>query len=186
MREWRIFIVVVSVQLTLVGGGLAYWLSRSPSAPNAARRAIREANRITLYEGLPHPVYEQALYQGEKKSQSIQILSGYDFYQSSRKVTQLEAEGLFKTLAAAETYAAWRGPKACGGFHPDFGVEVQSGSEKYLLLLCFGCREVEVRSKRSRTVFDLTNFGHGKLRESLQNYRDQRPTGSIPSALDRE
>lgn len=39
-------------------------------------------------------------------------------------------------------YQPYRGPKMCGGYHPDYCLEWQSTRGTYYALLCTGCHEV--------------------------------------------
>ena len=105
---------------------------------------IRQAERLTLYEGLPHPMYEPTALAAEKKAKPTVELHGFPFYREALEVKAGDDEKLKALLADPRTLEPFSGEKRCGGFHPDYAVEWSVGGKIRSGLICFGCGEVMI------------------------------------------
>ncbi len=112
---------------------------------------IRTVAKLTLYEGLPHPMYNSAELASEKKSKPTIARYGFDFYAEPRELTAGDQEKLKAILGDAKTYAPFAGEKKCGGFHPDFAVEWTLDGQTHACLICFTCGEFLVIGPNGRT-----------------------------------
>jgi hypothetical protein len=120
---------------------------RQPSARFSARKKfvsrIKNADDIRLFEGLPHPMFERDILEREMQTKPAFDLHGYLFYEERLALEEPEKTELSRIFQDPRTFVPWTGPKACGGFHPDFCVEWQVGQDVYHALLCFGCGEAK-------------------------------------------
>lgn len=137
--------------------------------------AVRRADKVILYEGLPHPSYEKEVLAEEKKNKSVRELHGQPFYEAPLDLSAEVAKQLRELLGHAATYEPFEGEKKCGGFHPDYAVEFTLGADRYLAQICFGCKEVKLFGPNVKTRHDLSKGPCEKLKKLLENYRKNRP-----------
>jgi hypothetical protein len=137
---------------------------------------VREAADVTVFEGLPHQMFEGDLSASELKLKKTVEIGGFPFYERPLSVSADDVEALRKLLSSRETYHTFGGEKLCGGFHPDYGIAWQKGTQVCYVLVCFGCREFKlfgVGGEELRTDSDDEAFK--KIREILKKYQSQRP-----------
>jgi hypothetical protein len=89
--------------------------------------AIRDADELVLYEGLPHQGNERELFNREKQRTDTLTLQDYPFYNEPLNVSDDEKKALRALLGDEQSFTQWRGEKKCGGFHPDYLAEWQVG-----------------------------------------------------------
>jgi hypothetical protein len=142
---------------------------------------VRRADRLTVYEGLPHPMYEEVAFRDESKTKPTRELAGFWFYRDPLVLKSEVLKTLRGLLGRRSTYRSYSGEKKCGGFHPDFAVEWSTGGKVYLGLICFGCSEARFEGPTGESIFyDLRLEGHSgdrssRLLEVLKPYRKNRP-----------
>src|SRR5262245_31730460 len=106
--------------------------------------ATRDADRLVLYEGLPHQSFEPQQLEEEKQRKETTTLHGYPFYGELLDVSAEDVAQLKELLADEGSFRRWSGEKPCGGFHPDYLAELRVGEVTYRFLICFGCSELKV------------------------------------------
>ena len=137
---------------------------------------IRTGSRLTLYEGLPHGMYEEDLLKGELKSKQTIQLHDFAFYRESLEVKRDDATKLSALIGDNAAFKDVSGlPKPCGGFHPDFAIEWSSGGRVYHCLICFGCDEAKLYGRHSERYCDIAADARKGIREILKSYRKNRP-----------
>jgi hypothetical protein len=137
--------------------------------------AIAKADKMVLYEGLPHPLSEGKLLDEELKMKKTVRLHGFPFYARSLQLKERDAKELTKLFTDPNSFKPYRGPKKCGGFHPDYCIEWRVGKEVYQGLLCFGCHEAKVFGPKKELYCDIGKEAYDKFKEVLQPYRKHRP-----------
>jgi hypothetical protein len=137
--------------------------------------AARLAEKLLLYEGLPHPIFEQRLFEEERTTKAITKLNGYPFYQQPLILALEHSKQLSEVLARTATYKSFSGEKRCGGFHPDFAVEWPNVKPLFQALICFGCREIKLWGPGIKSRNDLDAGAALKLQTTLLGYRRNRP-----------
>jgi hypothetical protein len=135
--------------------------------------AIRAADQLLLYEGLPHQSEEQASFEAEYRNKPTVRLQGFRFYRTPLAVSASDEVTLKAVLGDEGSYREWKGPRLCGAFHPDYLAEWQVGGRSYQFLICFGCGEVKVYGPGSSLRCYLAESG--KLYGVLDKYRKNRP-----------
>lgn len=114
---------------------------------------IDAADDVQVFEGLPHEHMEPDLFQEELARSKTLEIDGHRFYADPVSIAPEKLEALRKALADASLYRAYLDPdseKACGGFHPDWCLVVDKGTESFHFHFCFGCH-------------DLAAFANGEL-----------------------
>jgi hypothetical protein len=143
--------------------------------------AVRHADQLTVYEGLPHPMYEKGVFDHELKTRQTIKLSGFPFYLEPLELKTADVGALRGLLGAGSTYQSHVDGRECGGFHPDYAVEWSLAGKFYRCLICFGCSEARFDGPEGRSFFyELRSEGHGRdrrngLLELLRAYRKNRP-----------
>lgn len=103
--------------------------------------AIASAESVTIYEGLPHQMWDEELYAIEAKRADILWLQGYPFYDRPLEVAAGEKKKLTTIVLRKESHVPFRGYKLCGGYHPDYAIVWEKNGAKSGSLICFGCHE---------------------------------------------
>lgn len=137
--------------------------------------AIARADRITLYEGLPHQVSEKDLLESEIKAKKTVKHHGFAFYAGPLPLKDGDAKSLLALAGNEKSFQPWAGVKKCGGFHPDYLVEFTAGKDVVRMLVCFGCLEVKLHGPNSEVYVDMSDDGLHGLEKVLKPYRENRP-----------
>jgi len=137
------------------------------------------STHLTIFEGLPHYLWEKEKHSQELLRGDILRRDGYPFYMSALKVTdddKKEIRELFAKFGKTSIYIA-EGAKRCGGFHPDYLLVWSAKDEdSYSTLLCFGCAEIIISEGNFSIRRDIESreFLDG-LKAILSKYRVSRP-----------
>jgi hypothetical protein len=173
-RWMLIGVAVGGVGLVALGA-----LTRKGNTLRAFTEAVRQADRVVLYEGLPHQLFEKRLLAEERRTRVVEELNGWPFYQEPLALSARDAERLSGFLGDPATYLPFKGEKLCGGFHPDYAVEWHVGASRYRALLCFGCGEVMLFGPEVESRNELDKAAGKALVELLKSYRKHRPGTSL-------
>jgi hypothetical protein len=137
--------------------------------------AVASAEEISIYEGLPHPAWEQELYAAEAKRADLVWFEGYPFYAKPLGLPEVEKKQLSAIALAKEGHVPFGLPKFCGGFHPDYVIVWTKQGKKSGSLICFGCHEWKNFTPAGRLYEDLSPAAYDQLRGILSKYVVQRP-----------
>jgi hypothetical protein len=136
---------------------------------------ITRAEKVVLYEGLPHQLFEKSLLDEELRTKKTIKVEGFPFYEEPLDLKEEHAKELTRLVSDAKSFQPHTEDKKCGGFHPDYLVEWRKGDEVYQCLTCFGCHEVKIAGPKVALHFDLVNEVQDRLTEVLKSYRKNRP-----------
>jgi hypothetical protein len=156
-------------------GLLLLWQASATSLP--ILRAASKADRVIVYEGLPHQAFESELRSKELAQKSVIELDNEPFYRAAIVLKPEDEKRLRQMLGSLDTYRKFSGEKGCGGFHPDFAVEFHIGANVHRAMLCFGCAEVHVTGPNIKKHFDLGRSA--ELEALLKPYQKNRPKTDI-------
>jgi len=137
--------------------------------------AVKSAERVIVYEGLPHHLFEEELLETELKSKKTIKMLEYPFYAEGVEPKKEDAIQLTNLLSAVESFAPFSGEKKCGGFHPDYDLDWHVSGSIYRAFVCFGCHEIKIIVSGNAVLFDLSDNAYDSLKRILQTYRKQRP-----------
>ena len=132
---------------------------------------VAKADKVILYEGLPHPLFEKKPLEEEKKAKKTIEIAGWAFYAEPLELKEGDGKKILDFVGSAKSYVAFSGEKKCGGFHPDYAIEWQVGKERYFVLVCFGCSEFKVYGQGKAVRTDQG----GELNKIIKGYRKNRP-----------
>jgi hypothetical protein len=145
-------------------------------------KGVQRADKVVLYEGLPHQSYETNLLERELKSKKTIKLHEYPFYDEPLQLSEGDGKRLTDVYCAQSSLRPLFGQtyfgdsdKKCGGYHPDFCIQWSSGQDVYQILLCFGCSEVKSFGPKVRLYCDMTDEAAQQFKAILKAYRKNRP-----------
>lgn len=165
--------VVRWLRSTTVVAGLCLFCGCAGGSPEG--RTIRQAGTLTLYEGLPHPMYEADSLESEKKAKPTIELHGFPFYREPLALRAGDEEKLKEVLGDARSFDSYSGEKKCGGFHPDYAVGWSVAGTPYVCLICFGCAEFRLYGPAGEAEYDISRAARGRLTSLLASYQQNRP-----------
>ena len=119
----------------------------------------RAASRVEVFEGLPHDKWDKVGLARESKRADTFLNHDFRFYSPAMQLLSAQRSKILSSVIRDSSYRAWRGPKWCGGFHPDLLVRFHLESGVIDLHLCFGCSEAK--------LFDGSTLAHVNVRESV-------------------
>ncbi len=145
------------------------------SGPPPETTTLKNADRLVLYEGLPHQMYEAQALEAERKEKPIITLHGFPFYRETLDLKPGDDERLKALLSDRRSFSPYAGEKKCGGFHPDYAVEWSAGGRTYQALICFGCFEAKIYGPHGGTTYDVGSDVQNQFKGLLTPYRRNRP-----------
>ena len=161
MKRSLLCVVVSAVAVAVAVTGLRGDVARAPELDQnfdnwkGLAAGIAKADKASLYEGVPHPLNEEAHYLEEIRTKKFLHFSGIPFYPDSTPLPAADADKLRKILTAEKTLVPYTGEKKCGGFHADWCVEWKVGADVYRCMLCFSCSEARLFGPTSSLQCDL-------------------------------
>jgi hypothetical protein len=169
MRALLVGFVVLSLSTPIVAEEAAAESTKVEDVKAIIATAAK-ADKVILYEGLPHPLFEKKQLKVEKEKKTIEI-AGWPFYAEPLELKEGDGKKILDFVGNEKMYVQFRGEKKCGGFHPDYAIEWRVGKDKYHLLVCFGCSEFKVYGQGKAVRTDQG----GELNKIIQSYRKNRP-----------
>ena len=146
----------------------------SETASSKIRQAMAEATSVTVYEGLPHQMFERDLLAAESKRKDTEKIGSFRFYTPG--ITAVNSEGLKRILSSSDTIQVFRGEKFCGGFHPDYAVQwSDKDGSRFYAQICFGCHEIIYSDGKNDFRYDFEDEPFKKLKKELEPYAKKRP-----------
>src|SRR5262245_8402602 len=146
--------------------------------PTQFVQAVAAADRVTLFEGLPHPTYEPEFFANER-AKPVREFAGFPFYPEPLDWRDRDPSRLNSLLTAPGTLEPKNGKeKACGGFHPDYAVEWEPGPDRWRALICLHCKEVWLFGPGADSPEGYFVNHHrflAKLQPLLEGYHRSRP-----------
>jgi len=155
-------------------------------------RAIREAERIELLEGLPHPVFEPQLREMEIAHVKPIAITSEFFYPEPLPAAPDSIAELARLTTDLRGHKTLPFPlpdhyvKFCGGFHADYALQWKTKDEIVVTaLVCFGCIEVRFLYRTWTLTADFTEERHQELFRAFRPLRRQRPVADVFRELER-
>jgi hypothetical protein len=146
--------------------------------------AVKNADSVLLYEGLPHQHNEANLFEQELKAKNTVQIHGYPFYVETLSLKDDDAKKLLDLYCDPTSFRPWMGEKKCGGYHPDYCIEWHVGQDVYQTLICFGCCEIKSYGPKAELYCDIQSDALDKFKSILKPYQKNRPPRG-PESLDR-
>ncbi len=138
-------------------------------------QSIRQAEKLTLYEGLPHPFSEAESFESARKSNHTIEQYGFLFYAGTLELKAEDEQKLKAILGSSWAYQPYSGEEKCGGFHPDFAVGWRVTGTDRQSLICFSCLELKLYTPAGEITYGIPNGSRDRLKSLLSVYRQNRP-----------
>lgn len=152
-------------------GGLLKQSPKDKAKPYLS--SVIEAEVIYVHEDLPHQSWESDLLKEELKRKDTTKIWKYPFYTPKTKAHDIK--DLQKVLGDLNIIKVYRGPKRCGGYHPDYCISWQKESSTFYALVCYGCGEIVFYDSKSFIIYDIEDEALRGLKDLLQGYQKKRP-----------
>lgn len=123
------------------------------------RFSIRDADKITLYKGLPRAIWSQS----HSKSAKTRRIGNYTFFANEVVYPGEKIRILKAILSNSTSINRFSGEKKCGGFNPDYVVICGD----YKAFVCFGCQEVIYSHDNNDFRYDLSEQSYTELIKTL-------------------
>lgn len=136
-------------------------------------KLLKNAERASLFEGLPHQQHEAALLKKERDSKKTALFGDFYFYEEALELKDADAEAVRDIVSDPQTFEPYSG--GCGSYHPDYLVEWYSEGETVRVYLCFGCGEAKVVGPNGETKYSIGGVAKTKLQNVLFAYHKNRP-----------
>jgi hypothetical protein len=146
---------------------------------------VATADKVVLYEGLPHQNWEADLLDAELKSKKTVQIHGFPFYAEPMELKAEDAKTLTTLFTTDGSLQKFGGYKRCGGFHPDYCIEWRIGKDVVRCHVCFGCQEAKVYGPQHELYCDVSDAAYKKFQQTLKSYRKQRPASKDRAAKGR-
>jgi hypothetical protein len=124
-----------------------------------------------MYAGLPHPFFDEGEFVWKLWTTSNRPIHGYRFYREPIIPAAAVRTRIVDVLSKKESYRAYRGAKACGGYHADFAVKLESAGRSSWLLVCLGCGEVLLYSEGGELICELEREAERQLEEAWKDHQ---------------
>jgi hypothetical protein len=153
-------------------------IDAQPSASNYLTLLAKwpAADAVTVYEGLPHALFEREVFQKESAREGVFTVASQYFYPAPVTLAADDRKLVTPTMTNLKHFKAYGGAKLCGGFHADYLVR-WTKQEKIVAqaLVCFGCAETLFLASGQSVKSDMTAAGRTDIHSLLSKYRQSRP-----------
>lgn len=137
----------------------------------AAVKFIEGAEKIAVFEGLPHQEETDLLRQEIARVDETRI-GGFAFYPHAQDLNEKDEPSVRKHLRVFEGLQPFHLLKMCGGFHPDYAIRFTKGEEHCDILLCLGCGDARILHD-GKVIH--CHIDKGIWKELLAGYAKHRP-----------
>ncbi len=139
--------------------------------------SLQTAEIFEIYEGLPHQNLDPKLFEDELESKPTITFGGFPFYVVPLDLAEEDCTDISELFGDVESFVPHdlTSARACGGFHPDYCLTWQVGSNNFHALLCFGCSEVKAAGGRLELHLDIQENAREDFLMIFESYRKNRP-----------
>ena len=116
-----------------------------------------DATLAAIHRGLPHQMWASGELFRDLFTTGNRSIGGYRFYTTSIAGSDEFRRALTSAMRTPALYQPYRGPKLCGGYHPDYCFEWRSPQGTVYGLLCTGCHEVIIIGGGTEVHCDLNS-----------------------------
>lgn len=145
--------------------------------------AFMRADRLLIYEGLPHPGWEQELFDQESERAEHVQSHGHAFYKSPVQPSAEDMKSMKDLFTGEDSMLELTGPKGCGLFYADWRIAAHVKADAHQWLVCFNCQEIKVYGSAPELHCDIARESAKQLKSLLEKYRTNRPKGGVCDSL---
>jgi hypothetical protein len=164
-----------AVRVTLDDTPESQWKQQDISGFAAS---LRNADSVTVLEGLPYPEVEKDWYDHESKRKDLVWILGYPFYPSPLKVSDQDLRQIKEVLldpAAHLEFPQFMASLLTEDYHPSHAVVWSKGGQRFGSLIDLGCRHEWKNFTPSQTLYGrIAAESHARLAKVLGKYQQER------------
>ncbi len=188
--RWGLFVLLslpVVAYLTYVSP-LPQWILNYEFARDLPRfrMLVTQSGSLTLYEGLPHQRFEEALLQQELAQKQTTNSGGFPFYAEQISPSPADAKRLKDIYCQEGAFTprlfgvVWR----CGGYHPDYCLVWGEAASICLVQICFGCQQMKTFAGGKELYCQISSAACSDLKQLLVAYQRNRPKTEFSPKVD--
>jgi len=151
---------------------LAGLLAGSPA--DSFRKAVAAIPELQVFEGLPDPKTQPALFAKENARGDVMRVGNFSFYKEPLPMSKAEIAELRAVFNPGNPFSAGGGD-ACGRFHPDYLLVWKSGESAFYAQIGLGCEEIEASGPSIRIHRYIPPEMYVRLDRVLGKHSANRP-----------
>jgi len=145
------------------------------SEVDSFRKAVSTIPELQVFEGLPDPKTESALFAKGVARDDVMRIGDFSFYKQPVPLSKEEIEELRAVFNPGNPFSAGGGGEACGKFHPDYVLMWKSGEATIYAQIGLGCQEIEAVGPSIRIHRYIPPDIYARLNRMLGKHTVNRP-----------
>lgn len=139
------------------------------------RKAVSATEDLQVFEGLPDPKTEPALFAKENARSDVMKVGDFRFYKRPLELSKTEIAELRALFHPGNPFSPGGGDNPCGKFHADYLLLWKSGEATYYAQIGLGCEEIEAGGPTGRFHRYIPPDIYGRLDRILGKLAAHRP-----------
>lgn len=145
------------------------------SNADSFRKSVSMISDPQVFEGLPDPKTEPALFARESVRDDVMPFGGWSFYKRPLELNAAELAELRAIFHPGNPFAPGGGQDPCGRFHPDYLIVWKDRESTFYALIGLGCQEIEAVSPSCRLHHYISPDSYARLDRVLGRHSPNRP-----------
>jgi hypothetical protein len=145
------------------------------SETDSFRKAVSAIPDLQVFEGLPDPKTESALFAREGARSDVMNIGDFKFYKEPVPMSDAEIAELRAVFHPGNPFSPGGSQDPCGSFHPDYVLVWKSGESTFHALIGLGCQEIEAVGQSARIHRYIPPDIYARLNRALGKYSINRP-----------
>ena len=153
------------------------------SETDSFRKAVSAIPDLQVFEGLPDPKTESALFAKESVRSDVMSVGNFKFYKQPLPMSDAEIAELRAVFSPGNPFSPGGGQDPCGRFHPDYVLVWRSGDSSFYAQIGLGCQEIDAVGGSVRIHSYIPTDIYARLNRVLGKYSVNRPQASSEAGL---
>jgi hypothetical protein len=145
------------------------------SATDSFRKAVAAIPELQVFEGLPDPKTEPALFAKESARSDVMRVGDFYFYKQPLPLSKAEIAELRAVFSPGNPFSPGGGDDPCGRFHPDYVLVWKSKDATFSAQIGLGCEEIEAAGPSIRLHRYIPPAIYARLDRVLGKHTVNRP-----------
>lgn len=145
------------------------------SETDSFRKAVSAIPGLQVFEGLPNPKTESALFAKENARPDVMRVGDFSFYKQPLELSKTETAELRAVFNPGNPFSPGGGGDSCGKFHADYLLLWKSGESTYYAQIGLGCQEIEAAGPAGRIHRYIPPDLYARLDRVLGRHTVNRP-----------
>ena len=145
------------------------------SEADSFRKTVSAIPEMQVFEGLPNPKTEPALFAKENARPDVMRVGDFSFYKQPLEMSKIEISELRAVFDPGNPFSPGGGGDSCGKFHADYLLLWKSGDSTYSAQIGLGCQEIEAAGPSVRIHRYIPPDIYARLDRVLGRHTVNRP-----------